>query len=44
MEVNPIHYRRLVTRQSFDIENTLMNNIKTVDFTPGKIDLGVYDE
>ena len=44
MEVNPIHYRRLVTRQSFDVENTLMNSIRTVDFTPNKIDLGVYDE
>jgi len=44
MVVNSNHYRKLVKRQSFDVENTLMNNIKTVDYKPYNIDLSVYDE
>lgn len=44
MIVNSNHYRRLIKRQSFDVENTLMNNIKTIDYRPYDIDLGVYDE
>jgi hypothetical protein len=44
MVVNSNHYRKLILKQSFDTENTLLRNIKTVDFTPTSIDLGVYDE
>jgi len=43
MIINKNHYRDLVTRQSFDAENTLMHSPRTVDFEPFKIDLGVYD-
>jgi hypothetical protein len=43
MIVNKNHYRQLLVRQSFDTENTLMNNIKTIDYAPFAIDLGVYD-
>jgi len=43
MVVNAGHYQRLIVKQSFDIENTLLHNIRTVDYEPHKIDLGVYD-
>jgi transposase len=43
MVVNEKHYRKMLVKQSFDIENTLLNNIKTVDFKQPKVDLGVYD-
>lgn len=43
MIVNAHHYQRLISRQSFDVENALMNNIRTVDYKPHDIDLGVYD-
>lgn len=43
MNVNEAHYRKLLVKQSFDTENTLLQSIKTVDFTPPHIDLGVYD-
>jgi hypothetical protein len=43
MVVNKQHYRKMLVKQSFDIENTLLHNIKTVDFNPFEVDLGVYD-
>jgi len=44
MVVNANHYQRLLTRHDFGIENTLLHNIKTVDFEPQTVNLGVYDE
>jgi len=43
MTVNKQHYRKMLVKQSFDTENTLLHSSKTVDFTPFDIDLGVYD-
>ena len=43
MTVNKQHYRKMLVKQSFDTENTLMHNEKIVDFQPYSIDLGVYD-
>lgn len=43
MTVNKQHYRKMLVRQSFDTENTLLHNAGTVDFKPLDIDLGVYD-
>ena len=43
MTVNKHHYRKLIVKQSFDTENTLLHSAKTVDFRPFNIDLGVYD-
>jgi len=43
MVINKNHYRTMLVKQSFDIENTLLHNVKTVDFKPSDIDLGVYD-
>jgi len=43
MVINSNHYQKLITKQSFDIENTLLSNIRTIDFKPNQIDLGVYD-
>jgi len=43
MIVNKQHYRKMLVKQSFDTENTLMHNIKTVDYKPFDVDLGVYD-
>ena len=43
MIVSKAHYEKLLARQSFDVENTIMANIRTVDIEPYEIDLGVYD-
>ena len=43
MVVNKNHYRQMLCKQSFDTENTLLHNIKTIDFKPFELDLGVYD-
>jgi hypothetical protein len=43
MVVNKNHYRQMLFKQDFDIENTLLHNIKTIDFNPFDVDLGVYD-
>lgn len=43
MTVNKQHYRKMLVKQSFDTENTLLHSSKTVDFVPFDIDLGVYD-
>lgn len=42
MIVNKNHYQKLITRQSFDIENTLFND-KIIDNQSFPIDMGVYD-
>jgi hypothetical protein len=43
MIVNRNHYRQLLIKQSFDIENTLLQSSRSIDFNPLDIDLGVYD-
>ena len=43
MIVNRNHYRQILVKQSFDIENILLHNPNSVDFNPLDIDLGVYD-
>jgi len=43
MIVNKHHYRKMLIKQSFDTENTLLYDTQTIDFKPFNIDLGVYD-
>ena len=43
MILNKNHYKKLLTRQSFDIENTLIQSTVPIDFAPFEIDLEVYD-
>ena len=44
MVVNAHHYRRLTVKQSFDIENTLLEGDNIVDFPVNLRDLSRYDE
>jgi transposase len=44
MVVNPSHYRRLTIRQTFDIENTLLEGGNVIDFPIKAPDLNTYDE
>ena len=44
MVVNAHHYQRLTLRQSFDIENTLMDNGNVIDFPIRLPSLSAYDE
>ena len=44
MVVNPNHYRRLTIRQTFDIENTLLDGGKVIDFPIKSPDMATYDE
>lgn len=44
MVVNAQHYRRLTVKQSFDIENTLLDGDKVIDFPVQPHDLSRYDE
>ena len=44
MVVNASHYSRLSVKQSFDIENTLLDNGKVIDFPVKPHDLKHYDE
>ena len=44
MVVNANHYRRLTVKQSFDIENTLLEGDNIVDFPVNLRDLSRYDE
>lgn len=44
MVVNPSHYQRLTIRQTFDIENTLLDGGKVIDFPIKAPDLNTYDE
>lgn len=43
MNVNKQHYRKLLVKQNFDTENTLLHNKTNVDFKPFDINLEVYD-
>ena len=42
--VNPVHYRKLTVKQSFDIENTLLDDEDVFDKPVHVHDLSVYDE
>lgn len=44
MVVNPTHYRRLMLKQSFDIENTLFEGDNVIDFPIHQPNLKAYDE
>lgn len=44
MVVNPVHYQKLTIKQSFDIENTLLNQGNIIDFPMKAADLSRYDE
>ncbi len=44
MVVNPSHYRRLTIRQTFDIENTLLDGGNVIDFPIKAPNLNTYDE
>ena len=44
MVVNAHHYRRLTVKQSFDIENTLLEGDNVIDFPINLRDLSRYDE
>jgi len=44
MVVNARHYRRLTVKQSFDIENTLLDGDNVIDFPITPRDLSRYDE
>jgi transposase len=44
MVVNAHHYRRLTVKQSFDIENTLLDGDNIIDFPVHPHDLSKYDE
>ena len=44
MVVNAHHYRRLTVKQSFDIENTLLDGDNIIDFPIRPPNLGAYDE
>ena len=44
MVVNAHHYRRLTAKQSFDIENTLLDGDNIIDFPIQPHDLSWYDE
>ena len=44
MVVNAHHYRRLTVKQSFDIENTLLDGDNVIDFPIAPRDLSRYDE
>jgi transposase len=44
MVVNARHYRRLTVKQSFDIENTLLDGDNVIDFPIASRDLSRYDE
>jgi hypothetical protein len=44
MVVNPVHYRKLTVKQSFDIENTLLDGDNVIDFPIKPHNLSRYDE
>ena len=44
MVVNPVHYQKLTMRQSFEIENTLLEQDNIIDFPLKAADLSRYDE
>lgn len=44
MVVNKEHYKKMLVKQSFDIENTLLQNQRLVDYAIPEVDLSVYDQ
>lgn len=44
MVVNAQHYKRLTIKQSFDIENTLLEGDNVIDFPIQPPNLDVYDD
>ena len=44
MVVNPVHYRKLTVKQSFDVENALLDFEGIIDKPVRSHDLSVYDE
>ena len=44
MIVNPQHYRRLILKQSMDVENPLLEQGNIIDFPLKSRDLSRYDE
>ena len=44
MVVNANHYRKMTVKQSFDIENTLLDQTNLIDFPVQSADLSAYDE
>jgi len=44
MVVNANHYRRMTVKQSFDIENTLLEGDNIIDFPIRPPSLNIYDE
>ena len=44
MVVNARHYRKMTVKQSFDIENTLLEQTNLIDFPVKTADLSAYDE
>ena len=42
--VNKEHYRKLIIKQSFDTENTLLHNQNFIDFNVNSPQLSVYDD
>lgn len=44
MNVNPEHYRDLIKKQSFSVENTIFNNPDVIHSCLPEIDLSIYDE
>jgi hypothetical protein len=44
MVVNARHYRKLTVKQSFDVENTLLDEEKVIDFRINSHDLRKYEE
>lgn len=44
MVVNAHHYRRLIVKQSFDTQNTLLDGDHVIDFPIQQHDLHRYDE
>lgn len=44
MVVNPTHYKRLTLKQTFDVENTLLEGDNIIDFPIQQPNLKAYDE
>ena len=44
MVVNPVHYRRLTLKQTFETENTLLAGDNVIDFPIHQPNLTAYDE
>jgi len=44
MNINPEHYRELLNRQTFSIENTIFNAPDEIHSYVPEIDLSIYDQ